>query len=121
MRRSRPDPAANSERTGSFHLVSSQRLAMLLPAVLLDCSCSCGPFYPGAVPSSVLLAPCVVLELRPGRARLPLPTRSTFKRQHLVRQSKAHTLLPASWPAAAPLTACQTELLGPGLAWSGLV
>ena len=36
MRRSRPDPATNSERTGSFHLVSSQRLAMLLPAVLLE-------------------------------------------------------------------------------------
>ena len=54
MRRSRPDPAANSEGTGSFHLVNSPRLAMLLPAVLLDCSCSCGPFYPGAVPSSVL-------------------------------------------------------------------
>ena len=51
---------------------------------------------------------------QPVRASLP-PTRSTFKRQHLVRQSKAHTLLPASWPAAAPLTACQTELLGPGL------
>ena len=32
MRRSRPDPAANSERTGSFHLVNSQRLAMLFPA-----------------------------------------------------------------------------------------
>ena len=27
-----PDFAANSERTGSFHLVNSQRLAMLLPA-----------------------------------------------------------------------------------------
>ena len=36
MRRSRPDPATNSERTGSFYLVSSQRLAMLLPAVLLE-------------------------------------------------------------------------------------
>ena len=32
MRRSGPDFAANSERTGSFHLVNSQRLAMLLPA-----------------------------------------------------------------------------------------
>ena len=32
MRRSGPDFAANSERTGSFHLVNSQRLAMLFPA-----------------------------------------------------------------------------------------
>ena len=32
MRRSGPDPAANSERTGSFHLVNSHRLIMLFPA-----------------------------------------------------------------------------------------
>ena len=32
MRRSGPDFAANSERTGSFHLVNSHRLIMLFPA-----------------------------------------------------------------------------------------
>ena len=60
--------------------------------------------------------PCVVLEHTAG-PRLP-PTRSTFKRQHLVRQRKAE---PSTHPPTCQL-ACRGSfdslLLGPGLVWS---
>ena len=92
--------------------MSSQRTAMLLPGSNLDCGVCWSPFYRWwcvcRVGAHSRSAPPSHQPARPSRG-------NTWWGRG--RQRQAHTLLPASWPAAAPLTACQTLLLGPGLVW----
>ena len=105
-------PAWSLVIKNSWYLVSSQRTAMLLPGSNLDCGVCWSPFYRWCRVSC--------WSTQPVRASLP-PTRSTFKRQHLVRQRKAE--------ASTHPPTCQLACRGSfdslpdfaAWAWSGLV